>query len=87
MFAHYGDGTCACCGTTDELTIDHVHGDGAEHRRVIGEGGGALYHWLVVNGLPDGFQVLCDPCNRSKGRGPACRTDHERTDADAALAA
>ncbi len=50
-------------------------------------GGNAIYHWLVVNGFPPGFQTLCGPCNRSKGRGSACRIDHGR-DADAvALAA
>ena len=85
VFDHYG-WACACCGTTDELTIDHVNGDGAEHRRSLGSGGNAIYRWLAVNRFPHGFQVLCGPCNRSKGRGPACRLDHERN-ADAALAA
>jgi hypothetical protein len=49
-------------------------------------GGTAITHWLVVHGFPPGFQTLCGPCNRSKGRGPACRTDHD-WDADAAALA
>jgi hypothetical protein len=76
VFAHYGT-SCACCGTGDRLTIDHVNGDGAEHRREMGNRGGShTYHWLVMNGFPPGFQTLCDPCNLSKDRGPACRLDH-----------
>jgi hypothetical protein len=77
VFAHYGL-SCTCCGTADELTIDHVNGDGAEHRAELGNRGGTfIYHWLVVNGFPAGFQVLCGPCNRSKGRKAACQIDHE----------
>jgi hypothetical protein len=73
---HYGR-TCACCGSTDRLTIDHVNGDGRERRLVIGPG--RLYRWLVRNGLPAGFQTLCFPCNRSKGSGESCRLDHVGT--------
>lgn len=83
VFGHYGR-RCACCGAAERLTIDHVDGDGAEHRRELGsQGSWALYRWLVVNGFPPGFQTLCEPCNGSKGRRAACRIDHER-EADAA---
>lgn len=73
---HYGT-TCGCCGTDDDLTIDHVRGDGAAHRKRLsgstrGGGGTQLYAWLRREGFPEGFQTLCRRCNRSKGNGPRC---------------
>lgn len=67
----YG-GKCACCGETELafLTIDHVNNDGADHRREIGKGG--LYYWLVREGFPEGFQVLCANCNLAKEICGAC---------------
>lgn len=70
VFSHYGT-VCQCCGESDIrfLTIDHVNGDGAEHRRKIadqrgrGNGGNTMYRWLRSNGYPSGFQVLCFNCN------------------------
>jgi hypothetical protein len=75
VFDHYGH-ACACCGAADNLTIDHVDGDGGRHREEIGEGSRTLYRWLIARGFPAGFQVLCFPCNRSKGSGDRCRLDH-----------
>jgi len=76
VFSHYGR-SCSCCGATERLTIDHVNGDGAEHRRALGgEGSTRLYNWLAVTGFPPGFQTLCEPCNQSKGRKRACRINH-----------
>jgi hypothetical protein len=79
VFRHYGT-RCACCGATDALTIDHVNGNGSEHRAKLGAKGVGehFYHWLVVNGFPPGFQTMCEPCNQSKARGPACRLDHNQ---------
>ena len=34
VFQHY-ERSCACCGSTDRLTIDHVNGDGQEHRQEL----------------------------------------------------
>jgi hypothetical protein len=76
IFAHYGT-VCACCGSTERLTIDHVHGEGREHRLRIGKGSTRLYRWLVKQGLPDGFQTLCSPCNYAKGADTACPLDHK----------
>ena len=85
VFAHYGT-SCACCGAADRLTIDHVAGDGAEHRRAMGNRGGyRTYRWLIANGFPAGFQTLCEPCNLSKGRKPACRLGHVNSETGAAL--
>jgi hypothetical protein len=75
VFQHYG-WTCACCGSSDRLTIDHVNGDGREHRKQIGTSSRHYYRWLVANGFPDGFQTLCLPCNNSKRSGDRCRLDH-----------
>ena len=66
---------CACCGETEEkfLSIDHIDGGGAEHRRSIGmRGGGQFYCWLRREGFPAGFQVLCMNCNHAKGNYGAC---------------
>jgi len=71
---HYGR-VCVCCGATRGLTIDHVNGDGKAHREELK---GDLYRWLVQEGFPRGFQVLCTPCNSSKGTGLACRM-HDAT--------
>lgn len=73
---HYGR-ACACCGSPENLTIDHVNGDGKAHRAEIGKQGGVpTYRWLIANGFPEGFQTLCMPCNSSKRNGERCRLDH-----------
>lgn len=71
----YG-GLCACCGerTPEFLSVDHVNGDGAQHRRDIK---GPLYRWLKANKFPqEGFRLLCFNCNCAKGFFGAC--PHER---------
>lgn len=70
VFAAYGGYRCACCEETTVafLSVDHVENNGAEHRRMIGKGGAPTYRWLVKNGFPDGFQVLCHNCNIGKYR-------------------
>ncbi len=67
VFGNYGGYICACCGETIRifLTIDHINNDGAEHRRTIG-GIGRFYRWLLKNGCPKGFQVMCRNCNWAK---------------------
>jgi len=66
----YG-GKCACCGLTvpEFLTLDHIHNDGAEHRKRDGykAAGHHLYTRLVREGFPKGqFQLLCWNCNCAK---------------------
>jgi hypothetical protein len=72
VLTHYGSKPpkCACCGETEVrfLSIDHINGDGHEHRRKIGGNGSHLYYWLKKNSYPEGFQVLCYDCNFSKGQ-------------------
>lgn len=65
----YG-GKCACCGesTLEFLTIDHVNGDGHEHRKSVGKGKN-IYRDIKRQGFPqDGrYQVLCFNCNIALG--------------------
>lgn len=68
---HYSNGTnmCESCGFCDirALTIDHVDGGGCKHRRDIGiTSGWGFYKWLIDNGFPEGFQVLCANCQSIK---------------------
>ena len=66
---------CACCGENniEFLSMDHVDGNGAEHRRNTGCGtGDVMYRWLRRHGYPAGFQVLCFNCNQAKGRLGQC---------------
>jgi hypothetical protein len=70
VFANYGM-LCECCGEShiEFMTIDHIHGGGAKHRRQIKK---ALYRWLVSNNFPEGFRTLCFNCNTAIGRFGYC---------------
>lgn len=80
VLAIYSEGQpkCACCDETsvEFLTIDHVNNDGAKHRLEIGGrrdwGGHMIYSWLIKNGFPEGFRVLCINCNFSYGHFGYC---------------
>lgn len=66
---------CQCCKETivEFLTIDHINGDGKQHRAEIGRSGGrATYVWLRQNGWPPGFRVLCFNCNAAAGLYGSC---------------
>lgn len=70
VIAAYG-GVCAQCGSTDDLQIDHVDGDGGEHRRQVTGNHRCtrgLYLWLRRNGFPNEWrmQVLCHGCHLAK---------------------
>jgi hypothetical protein len=73
VLAHYG-AKCACCGESEPmfLTVDHVEGNGAAHRRLLRKTD--MWGWLVSNNYPPGFQLLCFNCNagqyRNGGRCP-----------------
>ena len=75
VFAAYGGYRCVCCGVTEKefLHIDHINGNGNEHRRKIAtEGGSRFYWWLWKNNFPPGFQVLCANCNLARGFHSYC---------------
>lgn len=73
IFEKYGGVICKCCGETtiEFLSLDHIAGDGAKHRREIG-GGANTYRWIIKNNFPPGFQVLCMNCNFAKGKSKYC---------------
>lgn len=81
VLTHYGNGKCACvrCGFEDirALSIDHVNGGGAQHRRELGSK--SILVWIRNNNYPDGYQTLCLNCQfikivengeRNKGKIP-----------------
>jgi hypothetical protein len=67
---------CACCPVDDidVLAIDHIEGGGRKHRKEIGTAGGGaeFYKWLIKQGFPSGYQVLCHNCNFAKGAHGVC---------------
>lgn len=74
VLSHYCDdgAVCKMCGEDElgVLSIDHIDGNGAEHRRqIFGNNrtcGYNFYRWLKRNNYPDGFQVLCFSCQYRK---------------------
>ncbi len=72
-YSAYGGYMCRCCGETERLflAIDHIDGNGHEHRKRLSESGKCtstrrLYGWLKKMGYPPGFQILCHNCNMGK---------------------
>ena len=80
VFGHYSNNTfkCACCGESEQdfLVIDHIDGNGNEQRRAAfgrtDAGGHTMHRWLVKQGFPQGFQLLCANCNSSRGKHGEC---------------
>jgi hypothetical protein len=78
VMAEYG-GKCVCCGEANLgfLTIDHVYGNGTQHRKEIfgdRKAGIHMYRWLKKQGFPkEGYQVMCFNCNLGRQRnGGSC---------------
>lgn len=75
FIAAYG-GQCACCGETEPLflTLEHLNGDGREHRLRVGRNTTGLLADLKHRGWPkDKYQLLCMNCNWAKGHcGGVC---------------
>lgn len=69
VLEHYSGGMprCECCGetTVEFLSLDHINGGGTKHRKKIGYG--RIYYWIIQNGFPEGFRVLCHNCNQAIG--------------------
>lgn len=70
---------CECCneGHLEFLSIDHITGNGTQHRKAIRSQGTAFYLWLRSNNFPPGFRVLCFNCNHSHGHYGYC--PHQQT--------
>ena len=71
---HYSNKTleCACCKekTYEFLSIDHKYGGGTKHRKKLGSK--YIYSYLVHQGFPKGYRVLCHNCNQAKGFYGSC---------------
>lgn len=80
VFEAYGGTVCACCGDNhpEFMTIDHINGDGAAHRREIGKSTYKLLLWLKKSGFPPGFRILCMNCNFSYGMKGYCPHQKEK---------
>ena len=77
VLTHYGGfpPKCICCGESrlEFLTLDHIHGDGAEHRRRTS---GAVFEDLKKMGFPLGrHRVLCMNCNHALAHYGYCPHD------------
>jgi len=74
---HYG-GECACCGEKrrEFLSIDHINGNGKQHRK---ECGGHTADWLASRNFPEGFRVLCHNCNQALGLYGYCPHNNSLT--------
>jgi hypothetical protein len=74
VLAAYG-ARCSCCGETERvfLTIDHVAGDGRQHRASMGGGNRRLLLDIINRGFPPDFRVQCFNCNCGRERnGGVC---------------
>jgi hypothetical protein len=81
----YGN-KCQCCGETEKdfLTLDHVGGWGARHRREEGwkARGHSLYKRIIEADFPkDKFRLLCMNCNFAIRLGGTCPHESERLQA------
>lgn len=76
VLTHYGGNPpiCDCCGEDhiEFLTIDHIEGGGNAHRKKIGRSGTEFYRWLIKQGYPEEYRVLCYNCNCSYFREGYC---------------
>lgn len=65
VFSHYG-GQCQICKEKDvnKLSLDHVNGNGRQHRKQIlkVDSGSQFYKW-VWNHKPNNIRLLCFNCN------------------------
>lgn len=88
VIAAYG-GRCACCSEyrIEFLAIDHINRDGSAHRKAIGaQSGLSTYRWLIRNGFPPGFRVLCHNCNVASWNYGRCPHEGAADYARAAIA-
>jgi len=79
IFSHYKTDNkikCSCpnCNVDDidVLCVDHINGDGAEHRKIVGRN---MYNWVKLNNYPDTFRLLCYNCNQSLDHHGYCPHD------------
>src|SRR5208337_483827 len=62
VFNAYGT-QCALCGTTENLTLDHIYHDGGRERKELGRHSTGFYVHLRRLGFPQGrYRTLCQKC-------------------------
>lgn len=63
----YG-GRCTCCGEDEPLflTLEHLNGDGRQHRKIRAYQ--SIFLDIIKAGFPDSFTILCINCNMGKFR-------------------
>lgn len=73
VLQHYG-GKCACCGEEhfDFLALDHIAGNGNNHRSEVRMAGASMVEWVIKNNFPAIFRVLCHNCNSAIGYYGRC---------------
>jgi hypothetical protein len=85
VYNAYGGPKCNCCGEShiEFLSLDHIHDDGAKHRRELfgdSRAGSSIrmYKWLKKNNYPkDIIQILCMNCNMAKHIYGECPHKHD----------
>jgi len=72
-------GKCACCGESERafLEIDHVLGNGQQHRNTAGFSQDSLYRDVVRGRIGD-LRLLCSNCNRGRARNGHCPHEDQR---------
>ena len=78
VISYYSLGTnkCSCCGEwrMEFLSLDHTRTElrGNANYGYRKTDRNHLYQWIVRNGYPSGFDVLCMNCNFAKGHHGEC---------------
>ena len=70
---------CAVCGnkTVKALCVEHIEDNGKADREVHGKSG-VFFSFLIREGYPPGYQVLCANCNHLKELAMLTRGVEER---------
>ncbi len=71
VLSHYSNGKplCNVCNESriDCLSIDHINGNGSQHRKALHlKGGLNFYGWIRKQNYPSDYQVLCMNCQYIK---------------------
>lgn len=66
LFNAYGN-SCKFCGSFENLSLDHVQGDGKQRRLDLGKNTYTHYRDALSEINHDKYQILCKTCNWMKG--------------------
>lgn len=73
LLGMYGN-KCACCGESkcEFLTLDHINGDGHDHRMEVSRSSYRIHEDACKEYRPDLFRILCMNCNWAYGQYGRC---------------